>query len=59
MNTGMWDNPATQANIAQLTARGVRMVDAGTGDLACGTIGKGRMADPEQIAQAVAQLLNA
>jgi phosphopantothenoylcysteine decarboxylase/phosphopantothenate--cysteine ligase len=58
MNTGMWDNPATQANLALLKARGVRMVDAGTGDLACGTTGKGRMAEPEQIAQALAHLLN-
>lgn len=58
MNTGMWDNPATQANIALLKSRGCRMVDAGTGDLACGTTGKGRMADPEQIAQAITQLLN-
>lgn len=57
MNTGMWDNPATQANIALLKSRGVRMVDAGTGDLACGTTGKGRMAEPEQIAQTVAQIL--
>ena len=58
MNTGMWDNPATQANLALLKARGIRMVDAGTGDLACGTTGKGRMAEPEQIAQALAHLLN-
>lgn len=57
MNTGMWDNPATQANIALLKSRGIRMVEAGTGDLACGTTGKGRMAEPEQIAQAIAQLL--
>jgi phosphopantothenoylcysteine decarboxylase/phosphopantothenate--cysteine ligase len=58
MNTGMWDNPATQANIALLTARGVRMVDAGTGDLACGTTGKGRMADPVQVLETVSSLLN-
>jgi phosphopantothenoylcysteine decarboxylase/phosphopantothenate--cysteine ligase len=58
MNTGMWDNPATQANIALLTARGVRMVDAGTGELACGTTGKGRMADPVQILETVSSLLN-
>jgi len=57
MNTGMWDNPATQANIALLKSRGIRMVEAGTGDLACGTTGKGRMAEPEQIAQAIAQLM--
>lgn len=58
MNTGMWDNPATQANIALLISRGIRIVDAGTGDLACGITGKGRMAEPEQIAQTVAQFLN-
>jgi phosphopantothenoylcysteine decarboxylase/phosphopantothenate--cysteine ligase len=57
MNTGMWDNPVTQANIALLLSRGIHIVDAGTGDLACGTTGKGRMADPEQIAQAITQLL--
>ena len=48
MNTGMWDNPITQANLAAVRARGVHIVDAGTGDLACGS-GKGRMADPEAI----------
>jgi len=58
MNTGMWENAATQQNIKTLTSRGVRIVDADTGDLACGTTGKGRMADPEQIAQIIAQLLN-
>ena len=57
MNTGMWDNPVTQANIALLLSRGIHIVDAGTGDLACGTTGKGRMADHEQIAQAITQLL--
>lgn len=57
MNTGMWDNPATQANIALLISRGIRIVEAGTGDLACGITGKGRMAEPEQIVQTVAQLL--
>ena len=49
MNTGMWENPATQANIAALTARGVRVVQPGTGDLACGTEGAGRMAEPADI----------
>ena len=49
MNTGMWENPATQANVAALTARGVRVVQPGTGDLACGTEGAGRMAEPADI----------
>lgn len=48
MNTGMWDNPATQANLAVVRARGVHVVDAATGDLACGS-GKGRMAEPAMI----------
>ena len=49
MNTGMWENPVTQVNIAALTARGVRVVQPGTGDLACGTEGAGRMAEPSEI----------
>ena len=52
MNTGMWENPATQANIAALAARGVRVVQPGTGDLACGTEGAGRMAEPAEILSA-------
>ena len=52
MNTGMWENPATQANIAALAARGVRVVQPGTGDLACGTEGTGRMAEPADILSA-------
>ena len=52
MNTGMWENPATQANVAALAARGVRVVRPGTGDLACGTEGAGRMAEPADILSA-------
>ena len=52
MNTGMWENPATQANVAALAARGVRVVQPGTGDLACGTSGAGRMAEPSEILSA-------
>jgi phosphopantothenoylcysteine decarboxylase/phosphopantothenate--cysteine ligase len=59
MNTGMWEHPATQANIATLTDRGATIIDAGTGDLACGTSGKGRMADPQEIFEAVMRLLAA
>jgi phosphopantothenoylcysteine decarboxylase/phosphopantothenate--cysteine ligase len=57
MNTGMWENPATQANLAALRARGVTFVDAGTGDLACGTSGKGRMAEPQEIFEATVRRL--
>jgi len=54
MNTNMWDHPATVANMATLRARGHRIVGPDAGDLACGTVGPGRLADPEQIAAAVA-----
>jgi phosphopantothenoylcysteine decarboxylase/phosphopantothenate--cysteine ligase len=53
MNDGMWDNPATQANIEILKSRGVRFIDPDSGELACGTAGKGRFADPEEICSAV------
>lgn len=58
MNTGMWENPATQQNSATLITRGVRFVDAGTGDLACGITGKGRMAEPQQIKEVIVKLVN-
>ena len=49
MNTGMWENPVTQENIAALKARGVTVVEPVDGELACGGKGKGRMMDPEKI----------
>ena len=49
MNDGMWNSPATRENVAALVARGVMFVGPGTGDLACGTSGAGRMAEPEEI----------
>ncbi|MGN0854224.1 MAG: flavoprotein [Kiritimatiellia bacterium] len=49
MNTGMWDSPVTQENLAVLKARGVKVVEPGDGELACGVKGKGRMMDPEEI----------
>ena len=57
MNTGMWENEATQANVAILRERGVRFVESGVCDLACGTEGKGRMAEPLEIFDAVETLL--
>ncbi len=53
MNTGMWENPATRENLAALKARGVRVIEPGDGELACGVSGKGRMAAPESIFEAV------
>ena len=52
MNTGMLENPATKANLATLKSRGAILVEANTGDLACGTSGKGRMADPQAVYKA-------
>ena len=57
MNVNMWDHPATQANLEILRQRGVRIIEPGTGDLACGMVGAGRMAEPEAIADAVLNAL--
>ena len=57
MNVNMWEHPATQANLEILRQRGVRVIDPGTGDLACGMVGAGRMAEPESIAEAVLNML--
>ena len=57
MNTNMWDHPAVVSNMATLTARGVRFVDPGDGYLACGWVGKGRLAEPEMIAEAADRIL--
>lgn len=53
MNSGMWENAATQENVAALVARGVKFVGPSSGDLACGTSGAGRMASPAEIFEAV------
>ena len=53
MNVNMWNHSATQANVEILRQRGVQIVEPGTGELACGMVGAGRMAEPEAIAAAV------
>jgi len=57
MNMWMWAHPATQANIATLRSRNVQLVGPGKGDLACGEVGSGRMAEPADILAAVGNLL--
>jgi phosphopantothenoylcysteine decarboxylase/phosphopantothenate--cysteine ligase len=57
MNNNMWGHPATQANIEILRQRGVKIIDPGTGELACGTVGVGRMAEPAEIARYVERTL--
>jgi phosphopantothenoylcysteine decarboxylase/phosphopantothenate--cysteine ligase len=56
MNTNMWNHPATQANLKILRERGHIVVEPGDGILACGMVGPGRLAEPEQIANVVAAL---
>lgn len=58
MNTNMWNHAATQANIKTLQQRGYHFVGPDAGDLACGMVGAGRLAEPLAIADAVTALLN-
>lgn len=53
MNSRMWDHPATRANIATLISRGTLFVGPGAGNLACGEVGDGRLADVMDIVAAV------
>jgi phosphopantothenoylcysteine decarboxylase/phosphopantothenate--cysteine ligase len=53
MNETMWANPAVRRNIATLAADGKIVLDPGSGALACGDVGPGRMAEPEDIAKAL------
>ena len=57
MNTGMWENAATKANVETLKGRGVRFVGPEGGFLACGDTGAGRMSEPEDIFAAIEEIL--
>ena len=57
MNLMMWAHPATQANLATLAARGVVRIGPGSGELACGEVGSGRMAEPLEIVAAIEAIL--
>ena len=56
MNTGMWESPVTQENIAELKRRGVRVIEPVDGELACGVKGRGRMMDPGAIWETCSQI---
>src|SRR5438105_780237 len=58
MNTQMFAHEAVRKNLDTLAARGVRFVEPGEGYLACGWIGKGRLAEPEEIVAAVEAVLH-
>lgn len=57
MNTNMFEHPAVAKNLETLMARGVHVVDPGSGYLACGWIGKGRLAEPEAVVAAAEMVL--
>jgi phosphopantothenoylcysteine decarboxylase/phosphopantothenate--cysteine ligase len=54
MNAAMWAKPAVQRNVAQLAADGATIVPPGSGWLSCRQTGAGRMAEPDEIASAIA-----
>ena len=53
MNVRMWDHPATQRNLAQLSTDGIHIVGPNPGDMACGEYGPGRMSEPLEIIDAI------
>jgi phosphopantothenoylcysteine decarboxylase / phosphopantothenate---cysteine ligase len=59
MNVNMWNHPATRANLEILRQRGVKIVEPGSGYLACGMTGAGRLAENEAIVAAVLEALGA
>lgn len=58
MHTGMWEHGATQANVAALAERGLRIVGPASGSLAAGDEGVGRMSEPEEILAAIEEVLS-
>lgn len=57
MNTRMWEHPATRENLDLLRARGALIVEPGSGELACGTTGPGRLAETDSIVRCVRDAL--
>ena len=49
MNVRMWKHPATQRNVSQLKADGIKVIDPAEGEMACGEFGPGRLPEPEAI----------
>ena len=58
MNTTMWHHPATRRNLETLRADGVYIIDPDEGEMACGTVGPGRLSQPEKIVAAALELLH-
>ena len=57
MNTTMWEHPATQRNLQQLRSDGVHIMEPDAGEMACGTIGPGRLSEPERIVATALEIL--
>jgi len=57
MNTTMWNHPSTQRNLKQLKTDGVHFIEPDAGEMACGTIGPGRLSEPERIVAAALEIL--
>src|ERR687894_1170451 len=57
MNTTMWEHPATQRNLERLRADGVHIMEPDAGEMACGTIGPGRLSEPERIVARAVEIL--
>jgi phosphopantothenoylcysteine decarboxylase/phosphopantothenate--cysteine ligase len=57
MNPQMWAHPATERNVARLRSDGITFVGPNPGDMACGEVGPGRMAEPDEIVAAIVALL--
>lgn len=57
MNTTMWHHPATQRNLELLRSDGVHIIDPDEGEMACGTVGPGRLSQPERIVAAAMEIL--
>jgi phosphopantothenoylcysteine decarboxylase/phosphopantothenate--cysteine ligase len=58
MNTTMWHHPATQRNIQKLKEAGVQVIDPDEGEMACGTIGPGRLSAPDRIVETALKILH-
>ena len=57
MNTSMWEHPATKRNVERLKADGVFFIEPDDGEMACGTIGPGRLSEPDRIVTAALEIL--
>jgi phosphopantothenoylcysteine decarboxylase/phosphopantothenate--cysteine ligase len=57
MNTTMWEHPATQRNLQQLRDDGIHIIEPDAGEMACKTIGPGRLSEPDRIVSAALDIL--